>query len=487
MEVLAVAAAAAGFFYLVTFRDGTFLYLFHKATTGPYLDEGARVAAGEVPYRDFVARASPGILYLDGALVRLFGQSLTAMAAAGIFMGCALAAALHALAAAIVRGPWRFAPAAVFVLIVYPPADLGGHKWPALLMAVLAARALAAQSAGAASALAAGLACGVAAVFSPVLGLAAGAGLALHLALERPPRWHPGALAAGALFAAGLPALLLAERAGAAPVLRGWWAAGFTELRTFDPLGRWRPLDCAYLIVALAGVAAGVRALRVTAGDEDGGAAERLAARAGLVVLAASTAGHVEPYALAAYGTLLSVAAAAAASRTPRRAGMRRARQGAAAVLAFCALYSAGALVAWRQWRQPVVRQTFRAGTAWLGAPSQELAWLESHARPSDRTFVFPAGGASYFLTWTRNATSFPYMIEGVATEGEQRRALAEIDAARPAFGIWMGRQRFEPPPGRPRLDVLQEGVFRRYAVERTLPDGTMLLRLRAAPEGLLN
>ena len=268
--------------------------------------------------------------------------------------------------------------------------------------------------------------------------------------------------------------------------MSGWWAGAFAGTHSIHLLGRWRPLDCAYLIVTLAGLAAGARWLRQDGVRGDGLAAERLAVRAGLLLLMASVAGDLEPYTLAVHGMLLSVAAAAAAEAAgggtaAERRSLSWARRTVAAVLAFCTLYGAASLVVWRQWMLPVVRQRFRAGEAWLGAPNAELAWLESSTHPSERVFVFPAGGGSYFLTWTRNATSFPCMIEGEAGEVEQRQALAEIDAAPPAFGIWMGGQRFLPAPGRPRLDVLEQGIFRRYVIERTLPDGTALLR-RAGP-----
>ena len=201
-------------------------------------------------------------------------------------------------------------------------------------------------------------------------------------------------------------------------------------------------------------------------------------ARCGIALLLAGAAGHLDPYALAVHSTLLAAAAAAAASgiAAPDRR-LVWTRRAAAAVLAFCVMSGAGWRVLWRQRLQPLVRQTFRAGETWIGAPNQELPWLESRTRPGEPTFVFPAGGGTFFLTRTRNATSLPYAIEGMHSEDQQRRVLAEIEAARPRAGIWMGGQRFVPPAGRPRLDVLYEGILRSYTAERVLPDGTLLLR----------
>ena len=135
--------------------------------------------------------------------------------------------------------------------------------------------------------------------------------------------------------------------------------------------------------------------------------------------------------------------------------------------------------VVWRQQVQPLTRQEFRAGAAWIGAPNRELPWLESRTRPGDRVFVFPAGGGSYFLTRTRNATALPYVIEGQATVADQQRALADIEAARPAVGVWMGGQRVAPPAGAASLDTLYEGILKSYQAEAALPDGTLLLRRR--------
>jgi hypothetical protein len=180
------------------------------------------------------------------------------------------------------------------------------------------------------------------------------------------------------------------------------------------------------------------------------------------------------------HGSLLAVSAAAAAERAGQGGRWARgARVAAASLLGFCTAYSGAATLAWRGWLQPTVRQHFRAGEAWIGSPNPELAWLESRTRPGQAVFVFPAGGGCFFLTDTRNATSFPTMMEGVFGEEQQRRALAEIEAARPAVGIWIAKQRIVPPPGAPPLDTLQEGLLRSYVVERTLSDGTFLLRRR--------
>src|SRR5687768_16310271 len=137
LERLGVIAVAALFLHLVTFRQGTFIYLFHRASTGAWIDEGARVLDGEVMYRDFVDAIGPGIVYLNAGVLALLGQRLEAVALAGLLVGCALAWALHALASRVASWPWRLLPPALFVVLAYPGNDFGGHRWPAILLGLL--------------------------------------------------------------------------------------------------------------------------------------------------------------------------------------------------------------------------------------------------------------------------------------------------------------------------------------------------------------
>ena len=479
IERVAVAATAALYLYATCFRDGTFVYVFHKVGTGAWLDEGVRVAAGEVPYRDFVDRVGPGLLYLYALLVRVFGPRLDVMAWVGLAMGCAVTVALHALACVVVRGPWRLAPPAVFLFLVFPGSIFGSHVWAALLLSSLATLALARDRGSPfGSAAAAGTAGGFAVAFTPGLGAAVVAGLLLHIAVERAPGWRRRAAwtAGAALLAVAVPAAALAAKAPPAAVMDGWMGLRPPAGSLLDLSGRWGVRMAGWLALALTGAAAAVGPA-LSRGDASG---RSLVARVGLLALVPAAVAGGDPHALAVHGSLLAVSAAAAAQRAGQRGEWAvRARTAAAVVVCFCTLYSAAATLAWRRWIQPTVRQRFRAGEAWIGSPNRELAWLESRARPGEAVFVFPAGGACFFLTQTRNATSFPTMVEGVLGEEQQRQAIAEIEAARPAVGIWIAPQRIVPPPGAPRLDTLYEGVFRSYVTERALPDGTLLLRRR--------
>jgi hypothetical protein len=204
---------------------------------------------------------------------------------------------------------------------------------------------------------------------------------------------------------------------------------------------------------------------------------------AGLTLLATSLFGAFDPYALARSATPLLVVLAHELGGLHARSGARAwLARGLLGLLMPGLVHGSLGLVIRRQWIDALVRQRFRSGEVWLAGPNRELPWLESGARPGDYAFVFPAGGHSYALTQTRNATSFACLIEGHATQQQQRQALAEIAARRPAVGVWFAAQRI---PGAPvTLDTLYGGLLEDYKVERTLPNQSQLLRRRLETPG---
>ena len=256
------------------------------------------------------------------------------------------------------------------------------------------------------------------------------------------------------------------------------WRHRLAELR-WDVGHAWGVRLAAWSVLVVGGAASAIAVLR--RGRPPSEAAMRLVARAGLGVLLAPAVAHVDAYALAVQSTLLiaCLAATLAAMGRPRPGGTWMARAAAAVVLGTSLLHGAAGPIIWRQLVEDRVRQRFRAGTAWIGAPALDLEWIERNTTPGDRVFAFPAGGMFYFLTRTRNPTSFPAMVEGRFTVLDQRRAVAEIERARPALGVWLGAQRIAVPPGTPSLDTLYEGILRSYVPERTLANGTVLLRRR--------
>jgi hypothetical protein len=478
VEKRLLALATTAFLYLVTFRHGDFIYLFHKATTGVWVDEGARVAAGETMYRDFSDAVGPGIVHLNAALVRLFGQRLEALAWAGIAMGVALALALHALTSRVAGRAARLAAPALFVALLYAPGwNFGGPEWPALGLIMVGLLPIMKGPASLAHAAVAGLACGLASLFQFEMGVGAALGVAAHFVREE--RGRGRACVVFGLACLAPPALVMIA-AGPSRVFSAWlvesWRQRIPELR-FDVGQGFGPRLTAWAVMVLGGAASAVAFLRPGRPAAESGV--RLLARAGLGVLLAPAVAHTDAQTLAVQSTVLLaclVAALQARAASPKPASRWVARA-AAAVLAVGLVHGAFGLVVWRQLAQSQIVQRFRAGPAWIEAPARELEWIERRAAPGERLFVFPAGGMFFFLTHTRNATSFPSMVEGRFGVEAQQEALREIDAARPPLGVWLGAERFAVSPGSPALDTLYEGILERYESEEVLANGTLLLR----------
>jgi hypothetical protein len=254
------------------------------------------------------------------------------------------------------------------------------------------------------------------------------------------------------------------------------WRQRIGELRV--DLGQaWGARQAAGTAMVLGGAAAATGYLWPGRPPSESGA--RLVARAGLGVLLAPAVGHIDAHTMSVQATVLLVVLAAGLERlaVSPRPGDRWLARAAVAVLAIGLVHGAFGLMVWRQMAQNQILQPFRAGRAWIEAPALELEWIERRAAAGERLFAFPAGGMFFFLTHTRNATTFPSMVEGRFGPEEQRRALREIDATAPRFGLWLAAQRYTVAPGSPTLDTLYEGILERYETEMALPNGTLLLR----------
>ena len=294
------------------------------------------------------------------------------------------------------------------------------------------------------------------------MGVGATVGVAAHLV--RDDRGRGRACVVFGLACLGPPALVMtafAIVAGPSPVFSAWlvesWRQRAGEFR-IDLGQAWGARLVAWAAMVLGGAASAAAFLRPGRPPAESGI--RLVARAGLGVLLAPAVAHIDAQTLTVQATVLLVplvAALDALVASPRPAHRWVARA-AAALLGVGLLHGAFGLVVWRQLTQTQIRQWFRAGPAWIGAPARELEWIERRAAEGERLFVFPAGGMFFFLTHTRNATSFPSMVEGRFGVEEQRRALQEIDAARPRFGVWLGAERYAVPRGSPTLDALYAG-----------------------------
>jgi hypothetical protein len=479
-EAALVALAAAAFLYLAVFRRGDFIYLFHKATTGVWVDEGARVAAGEAMYRDFSDVVGPGIVHLNAALIRLFGQRLDVLAWAGLAMGVALAAGLHALTARVAGRAARLVAPALFVVLVYAPGrDFGGPQWPAVGLVMLGLFPIMKGPSSLARAGLTGLVIGLASLFQFEMGVGAALGVAAHL--MRDERGRGRACVVFGLAWLAPPALVMISL-GPSTVISAWlieaWRQRIPELR-FDLGQAWGARQAAGTAIVLGGAASALSFLRPGRPASESGA--RLVSRAGLGVLLAPAVAHTDAQTMTLQATALlaSLAAGLETMAASPRAGQRWVARAGAAVLGIGLLHGAFGLLVWRQMAQNQIVQPFRAGRAWIEAPALELEWIERRTAEGERLFAFPAAGMFFFLTHTRNATSFPSMVEGRFGPEDQRQALREIDAARPRYGVWLTAERFAVPRGSPTLDTLYQGILERYETEEVLPNGTLLLRRR--------
>jgi hypothetical protein len=374
---------------------------------------------------------------------------------------------------------------ALFVALVYAPGwNLGGPEWPALGLIMVGLLPIMKGPASLARACLAGLVMGLASLFQFEMGVGAALGVAAHFVREE--RGRGRACLVFGLACLAPPALVMIA-AGPSRVFSAWlvesWRQRIPELR-FDVGQGFGPRLMAWAVMVLGGAASAVAFLRPGRPASESGV--RLVARAGLGVLLAPAVAHTTAQTLAIrstvlLGCLMAALQALGASPGPARRWMARA---AAAVLAVGLLHGAFGLVVWRQLAQSQIVQQFRAGRAWIEAPALELEWIERRATPGERLFVFPAGGMFFFLTHTRNATSFPSMVEGRFDAEAQRQALREIDASRARFGVWLAAERFAVSPGSPGLDTLYQGILDRYDSEERLANGSILLRRKglAAP-----
>jgi hypothetical protein len=250
------------------------------------------------------------------------------------------------------------------------------------------------------------------------------------------------------------------------------------------PSLRTLPRELAQVVLGVGGVLSAAACLLESRRRRDAGAGADVAAlvsAAGLGMVAAMAHRGLFPMGVSVQTCLLLPVLArwleGARARDTRRP---RAVATAVAVVAAAGLvHGSIGLVAWRQLFEPMTREEHRAGSVWTPSPMPELTWIEAHTAPGDPTFLMPAKGGHYFLSRTRNVTSFPYLIEGQNTVEQGRRALAEIEAARPRVGVWDQR----PWPRRAGgtegpLAFLYEGLLRSYDAE-TLPNGAILMRLK--------
>jgi hypothetical protein len=315
------------------------------------------------------------------------------------------------------------------------------------------------------------------------------AGTLAYEALRRPRRRSLLLLLLGCALPLGLVFLYFSYKAGARTIFYDWLLyplQRYPELNQsyvdLVPSLRTLPRELAQVTLGIGAVIAAIVSLvrsRRAGADAPAEEAAGLISAAGLGMVTAMGHRGLYPMGIAVQTCLLLPVLACLVERGWHR-GSRTSRALAAAVVVVTAaglLHGSVGLVVWRQLFQPMTLERHRAGAVWAPAPMPELAWIEAHTAPGDPTFLMPAKGGHYFLSRTRNATSLPYMIEGQNTVEHGRRALHEIEAARPRVGAWDQRPWPRTTIGTDGpLAFLYEGLLRSYDAE-TLPSGVVLLR----------
>jgi hypothetical protein len=174
---------------------------------GLVLQAAARVADGELPYRDFYANYGPGQYYLVGALDAIFGSSLLAWRIVRVTLDALVAVLAYALVRRDAPEPFALgAWVAVIAVMAHPTLP---HPNATALALALGAILLAGRSPAGAGVLA-----GLAFTFRFDIGIAAGVAAALAAAGDR-GRGAAALRAAAAATATG--SLLVAPFAIAAP------------------------------------------------------------------------------------------------------------------------------------------------------------------------------------------------------------------------------------------------------------------------------
>ena len=445
--LLGLAVFAIGFAYVWWIAGDVFNL---GVDEGIYLEGGRRVAAGQVVYRDFFVLTGPLTFWIEGGLARWVGTDIPLLRLPVLLDAAFLAWAVYWLAAQF-ESQW-FAAGLSLVFLVFESHlqhFVVKHRWDSAALATAAVLA----------------------------------------AVEADRRGNrrlwllSGALGAAAAWATpsvgwvAVPLLLWAVRRGLASVLA--WLAG-----------------AATVTAAAAGYLASnhalgpmVQALRWTAANYSQanalpygslGSAPGAAAAAGLLRLAVRLA-------VSAFESLPAVLPVAALAGWAWRLWRRREAAETRAIVPLLAVTLALVLSAWPRWsstqllfvaavpftlcgillhrsmdarRRRVLYAAFlllaaisgfqktaaafdysgfstRAG--FMRGASEDVEFLEPFERrvqPGDSLFVFPYLPALYTLLGAYNPTRYLYLQPGMMTAGDEREAIAEVDAGRPRWVV---------------------------------------------------
>jgi hypothetical protein len=481
-----IVVAAAVMLVLVSYRDGTYIWGVRQSEGGLWLDEAVRILGGEHPYRDFFDFVAPGNLYLIAFALAVFGKNTSAVGFLVILTGIGGALLAYAVAARVLPRAWAFCAAALFLVYAYIPYSPLNHKWPTLLL-VLGALVCVLSRRSRGRVAVAGVLLGAATFCTQDMGLGAALGLALALLMLGP---REGRSALGVFAAAYLAACALAF--GSLILDAGWsnvWydlflfpARQYHESNRFSvDLGESYAAARTLTVygLALLAIAFALRGMLARSWRTEPPAIVLLTL-VGLGLVAGSMTRQLEPV---SFG--LRALPAMIAAMYVLHSWLARSGRAALGVAFFVVTLVPTALlqVVDARWTRALALGEHRAGRVWHTTPFEDLVWLERTAAPGEAIFFAPGKGGYLFLSGTRNATSFPVLLDWNFTPAAQLdQAAREIASACAAAGLWDHGRTLDPIE-RSSLRPLYEAVRRDYeSVGRARGDVELFRRRNACP-----
>ena len=487
-EHATVFGAAFAILYLINFRDGIFVWALSQQEGAIWVDEAYRMFRGELIYRDFFDFLGPAVTFLNYLFLLLLGPTTTSVGLMVVMVGASIAVTLYAISSAILSRAWRLVPPAVFVGIIYTIYSPGNHKWPTVLLCSLGILAVLRSRTRWRCAIS-GIMIGFATWSTQDYGVGAAVGMAISLWLlrDRDRGADPLAFAVayavtmlavfvGLGLAAGFGAiwydlfLFLFEQYGASHVL-GFYMGGVENLPIWlSSMG----LGVLGLLYALAGIA------RRFWRKDDPSVVVLALTGAGLLVVG-GIAHPIDRLYISAEAVPLTIVGVYFLQRLIERRVLHP--------LPLIAVIAIGAIVIWRGVSEPVGAtyanarhlEEHRAGKLWATRQQEEVAWLGANTVEGQLVFLFPEKGGLYFLTHTRNATSFPMMIDiGFNSDTQVRQAIRELASNCPQIGIWDWKRLLSYTP-KPddwfTLKPLWQYIERTYDQVEKFPNGSIGLR----------
>jgi hypothetical protein len=447
--LLGVAVFAIGFVYVWWIAGDLFSL---GVDEGIYLEGGRRLAAGQAVYRDFFVLTGPLTFWMEGGLARWGGMDIPLLRLPMLLDVAFLAWAVYWLAAQF-AGEWFSAGLALVFLAFESRVHqlVVKHRWDSAALATAAVlAAVAANRRGSRRLwLLSGSLVAAAAWATPSVGWVA---VPLLLwASRRSLRSALACLAGGAAVTAAAVAYLAGTHA-LGPMIEAmrWTAANYTQANAL-PYG------------VMGFDSAGAQAAPVGFLQH----AARLAASAFVslpaILPAAALAGWVwrlarrrETAETRAVVPLLAVTLALVLSAWPRWSSIQLLFV-AAVPFTLCGILLHRSMDA--RWRPPLyaaflllalisgLRQTaaafdssgFSTRAGFMRGASEDVEFLEPLERriqPGDSLFVFPYLPALYPLLDAHNPTRFLYLQPGMMTAGDERDAIAEVEAGRPRWVV---------------------------------------------------